>query len=66
MWREQLALPQVIVEGWGALSGRLWEALVSWFRKFLDCQLFGGGLGHTPNLALHPTPEVMVFLCLDY
>lgn len=75
MWREQLALPRVIVEGWGApsplledfkMSGRVLEALVSWFRKFLDLQLFWGGLGHTPNLAWHPTPEVMVFLCLEY
>ena len=56
----------MIVEGWGALSGRLWEALVSWFGKFLDRRLFWGGLGHTPNLPLHPTHEVMVFLCLDY
>ena len=75
MWREQLALPQVIAEGWGApsphledfrVSERLSKALASWFRKFLDLQLFGGGLGHTPNLALHPIPEVMVFLHLEY
>lgn len=65
----------MIVEGWGALSphledfrmsGRLWEALVSWFRKFLDLQLFWAGLGHTSNLALHPTAEMLVFLCLAY
>lgn len=78
MWREQIALPRMIVEGWGVLSPHLKTSgclggserpgVLVQFRKFLvtQTQLFWGELGHTPHLALHPTLEVMVFLCLEY
>lgn len=73
-----VTLPQMIVEGWGVLSPHLKTSgclggserpgVLVQFSKFLATQpqLFWGGLGHTPNQALHPAPKVMVFLCLEY